>query len=106
MDADEFLLTIFLRDDQSRTLEETDLRLKQNGFWEHFPPPGIKVISWYVMMGIGQVVTLNVPAARLREVNLAIENHAWGTYRTEFYPTYDLTQVWSSLRDKALNPGE
>ncbi len=41
------------------------------------------------MMGIGQVVTLRVPAERLREVNRAIESTAWGGYRTEFYPTYD-----------------
>jgi hypothetical protein len=41
------------------------------------------------MVGIGQVVTLRVPASRLREVNRAIETTAWGGYRTEFYPTYD-----------------
>jgi len=36
------------------------------------------MVSWYVMMGIGQVVTLRVPAERLREVNRAIEQTAWG----------------------------
>jgi hypothetical protein len=44
------------------------------------------------MMGIGQVVTLRVPAAR-REVNRAVEQSAWGAYRTEFYPTYDYKAV-------------
>ncbi len=42
------------------------------------------------MMGIGQVVTLRVPAERLREVNRSIEETAWGGYHTEFYATYDL----------------
>jgi hypothetical protein len=35
------------------------------------------------MMGIGQVVTLRVPAERLREFNRAIEETAWGGFRTE-----------------------
>ena len=42
-----------------------------------------------MMMGIGQVVTLRLPASRLREVNRIFETAAWGPYRTEFYPTYD-----------------
>jgi hypothetical protein len=41
------------------------------------------------MMGVGQVVTLRLPASRLREVNRILENTAWGSYRTEFYPTCD-----------------
>jgi hypothetical protein len=36
------------------------------------------------MMGVGQVVTLRLPASRLREVNRILENTAWGSYRTEF----------------------
>ena len=55
-------------------------------------------MSWYVMMGIGQVVTLRVPAERLREVNRAIEETAWGGYRTEFYPTYDYKAVAEQQR--------
>ena len=84
------MLTIFFRHDQSKTLDEINAHLKQTGFDKSFPPPGVEIISWYVMMGIGQVVTLGFPPDRLREVNLAIEHGAWGAYRTEFYPTYDL----------------
>lgn len=40
-------------------------------------------------MGIGQAVTLRVLAEKLREVNRALEESAWGGYRTELYPTYD-----------------
>jgi len=61
----------------------------------------MEVVSWYVMMGIGQVVTLRFPAERLRDVNLAIEHGAWGAYRTEFYPTYDYKPVWEAERKKA-----
>jgi hypothetical protein len=88
-----FLLTVFLKHDQSKPLGQINAELRQQGFYKAFPPPGIEVVSWYVMMGIGQVVTLRVPAERLREVNRAIEETAWGAYRTEFYPTYDLKAV-------------
>jgi hypothetical protein len=96
-----FLLTIFLKHDQSKPLEQINAELRQQGFYKAFPPPGIEVVSWYVMMGIGQVVTLRVPAERLREVNRAIETTAWGGYRTEFYPTYDLKAVAEKLHTEA-----
>jgi hypothetical protein len=94
------LLTIFLRHDQSKTLEEINKHLDKTGFWKGFPPEGTEVVSWYVMMGIGQVVTLRVPADKLREVNLAIEKRAWGAYRSEFYATYDFRPVWQSTYRK------
>ena len=53
------------------------------------------------MMGIGQVVTLRLPASRLREVNRIFETAAWGAYRTEFYPTYDYKAVGMANHDKA-----
>ena len=90
---DTILLTIFLRHDQSKPLDQINAQLRQQGYYKKFPPPGIEVASWYVMMGIGQVVTLKVPASRLREVNRAIEHSAWGGYRTEFYPTYDYKPI-------------
>jgi hypothetical protein len=57
--------------------------LRQQKFYNAFPPPGIETVSWYVMVGMGQVVTLRVPAERLREFNRAIEETAWGGFRTE-----------------------
>jgi hypothetical protein len=96
-----FLLTIFLKHDQSKPLDQINAQLKAQGYYKAFPPPGIEVVSWYVMMGIGQVVTVRVPAERLREVNRAIEQTAWGGYRTEFYPTYDLKAVALELHEKA-----
>jgi hypothetical protein len=92
------LLTIFLRHDQSKTLEQIQAHLKGTSFYQTFPPPGIDVVSWTVMMGIGQVVTLRLPADRLREVNRMIEEKAWGAFRTEFCPTYDFVPVWETLR--------
>lgn len=96
--ADTFLLTIFLKHDQSKTIAQIRKELEVTGFWRVFPPKGIAVESWKVVMGIGQVVTLRVPASRLREVNLAIEKTAWGAFRTEFYPTYDLWPIVQKIK--------
>ncbi len=94
------LLTIFFKHDQSKTLAEINKHLDSTGFWADFPPPGTEVVSWYVMMGIGQVVTLRVPAEKLREVNLVVEKKAWGAFKTEFYATYDFKGVWENQYKK------
>jgi hypothetical protein len=72
----EMLLTIFLKHRQSMNLGEINQKLEATGFWQKFPPEGAEVVSRYVMMGIGQVVTLKLPADKLRAVNLAIEQNA------------------------------
>jgi hypothetical protein len=95
------MLTIFLKHDQSRPLSELNAQLDKQGYYKAFPPAGVEVVSWYVMMGIGQVVTLRLPASRLREVNRILENTAWGSYRTEFYPTYDYKAVGIAAHEKA-----
>jgi hypothetical protein len=98
--ADAILLTVFLKHDQSKNLIEIQQLQEEQGFWKAFPPEGTTVVSWYVMMGIGQVVTLEVPASKLREVNVALEKTAWKAFRTEFYPTYDL---YPFIKNKLAN---
>jgi hypothetical protein len=95
---DSILLTVFLKHDQSKPLDQINEQLKRQDYYKKFPPQGVEVVSWYIMMGIGQVVTLRVPASRLRDVNRAIEQSAWGAYRTEFYPTYDYKAVAEEQR--------
>jgi hypothetical protein len=95
------MITIFFKHDESRPLSELNAQLEKQGYYKAFPPAGVEVVSWYVMMGIGQVVTLRLPASRLREVNRIIENQAWGAYRTEFYPTYDYKAVGLAAHEKA-----
>lgn len=94
------LLTVFLKHDQSMNVDEIQKIQEKQGFYKAFPPEGTKIINWFVMMGIGQVVTLEVPADKLREVNTAIEKTAWKAFKTEFYPTYDLYPV---IKDKLAN---
>jgi hypothetical protein len=95
------MLTVFLKHDQSRPLSELNAQLEKQGYYKAFPPPGVEVVSWYIVMGIGQVVTLRLPASRLREVNRVLEDSAWGAYHTEFYPTYDYKAIGIEQHDKA-----
>lgn len=95
------LITVFLRHDQSRPLDELNTRLAKQGFYKAFPPPGVEVVSWTVVMGIGQIVILRLPASRIREVNRVFEDSAWGVYHTDFYPSYDYKAVGLAEHDKA-----
>ena len=99
--SDTIRLTVFLRHDQTKVLDQIDDDLYSRGFWSKFPPEGAKIISWQVMMGIGQVITLEMPPDLVRPVNLAIEKMAWGSFRTEFYLTYDYMPVLEKKREEA-----
>ena len=95
------MLTIFLKHDQSRPLAELNAQLEKQGFYKAFPPAGVEVVSWNIVMGIGQVVTLRLPASRLREINRIFETTAWGAYRTEYYATYDYKAIGIASHEKA-----
>ncbi len=99
---DYVLLTIFFRHDQSKPLTEINKELADRNWVRDFPPPGVEIESWYVMMGIGQVMVLKVPPEKVREVNRLVEQKAWGPYRTEFYLTYDYKAAGRAAHDKAL----
>ena len=100
LNDNEILLTIHLKHQKDKNLAEINAKLTDTGFWKRFPPAGTDVVSWHVVMGIGQVVTLKVPADKLRDVNLAIEQCAWGAFDTEFFPTYDFRPVWERIRSE------
>ena len=68
-----FLLTVFLRHDETKTVDEINEHLKQTGWYDKFPPEGVELVAWRVLMGIGQVVILRVPAEKLRETNRVID---------------------------------
>jgi len=95
------MLTIFLKHDQSRPLAELNAQLEKQGFYKAFPPDGVELVSWHIVMGVGQVVTLRLPASRLREINRIFETTAWGAYRTEYYATYDYKAIGMANHEKA-----
>jgi uncharacterized protein YcgL (UPF0745 family) len=92
-DNDRLLLTIFLKHDQSMNLNEIEKIRTNQGFYENIPPEGVSVVNWFVVMGLGQVVVLELPASKLSAVNLAIERTAWKAFTTEIYPTYNLYPI-------------
>ena len=96
------LLTVFLRHDQSKNLEELQGRLGAFEYWERFPPAGVEIVSWNVVMGVGQIVTLRLPPRLLAAVNVELERTAWGAFSTEFYPTYDFVAVRERLKREYL----
>jgi hypothetical protein len=87
---DSFLLTVYLKHDQTMNISEINELAALNRLNEIFPPEGVEIVDHYVFMGIGQVIVLRVPPNRLRMLNIALERGAWGAYQTEFYITYDL----------------
>ena len=95
--GDDIMLTVFLRHDQSQALDEFQIKLDKRGWWDNFPPEGVEIVSWYVVMGIGQIATLRLPPSKLQAVNVALEKYAWGVFRTEAYPTYDFKAVRERL---------
>lgn len=98
--SDKLLLTIFLKHDQSMNLHEIEKIRTDQGFYESFPPEGVSVVNWFVVMGLGQMVVLELPASKLAEVNLAIERTAWKAFKSEIYPTYNLFPI---VKDKLKN---
>lgn len=97
----DILLTVFLRHDQSQPLEEFQGKLNARGWWQRFPPEGVEVVSWNVVMGIGQIVTLRLPPDRLQAVNVELERSAWGVFRTETFISYDFMKVRERLAREA-----
>jgi hypothetical protein len=102
MPSDYVLLTVILKHDQSRNLDEITKLQEESGFWAKVPPDGIGIESWYVVMGLGHIVTLRVPPARLREVNRSIEASAWKAFRSEIYASYDFREIAQAQRERVL----
>ena len=101
----EILLTIFLKHDQSLNVDQIQGTLAEREWWDRFPPEGTKVVSWTVAMGLGQIVTLRLPAEKIGIVNLELERSAWGVFATECYVTYDFVPVRERIK-KRYHEGE
>ncbi len=98
--SDSLMITVFLKHQQDKSLSEIQKKQEENKLWDMFPPKQSRVVSWYVMMGIGQVVTLKITPKDLRTLNLSIEKGAWGAFSTEFYTTYDYVPVSKEMMEK------
>ena len=99
IDTDHVLVTIVLKHQQDKNLAELQEIQDRNQFWQTFPPEGMVIESWYVAMGLGQVITLRVAPKDLRTLNLAVERSAWGSFETEFYPTYEFKDIAKQIKE-------
>jgi uncharacterized protein with GYD domain len=102
----DLLVTILLRHDQSNNLDAVQTKLKEAEWWERFPPEGVRVVSWYVAMGFGQIVTVALQPDRLQALNLELERSAWGVFRTECFPAYDFVPVREMIRERVRQGGK
>jgi hypothetical protein len=98
--VDSVMVTIVLKHQQDKNLPEIRRVLEAQGFWDIFPPQDARVVSWTLAMGLGHIITLQVPAGAVRRINLALENGAWGAFDTEVYLTYDYKSVWQDYIEK------
>jgi hypothetical protein len=99
--VDSLLITVILKHQQDKNLKEIQEIQKKNRYWETFPPKEARVVSWYAVMGVGQIITLQIAPKDIRILNLSVANGAWGAFNSEFYPTYDYVPLWQShLKEK------
>ena len=103
-DDGKIMVTVILRWDQSKTLDEIDDHLAKTGFLKTFPPEGVEIVSYQIVMGIGHIITLKLPPSKLREVNVAVEKGVWPAFRAEFYPSYDYLKIFNELKQNAPAP--
>lgn len=100
------LLTLILKHHPGLTLDDVQSRLKASQWWERFPIEGTRVVSWTVAMGLGQIVTLEVPPHLVGLVNLELERSAWGVFSTEVYASYDFVPVRERIQERVRQGGQ
>lgn len=99
-------VTLILKHHPGLVLDDIQSRLKASDWWESFPPPGVRIVSWTVAMGLGQIATLEMASHLLPVVNLELERRGWGVFSTECYPTYDFVPVRERIRERMRSGGQ
>ncbi len=97
---DSVMVTVILKHQQDKNLQEIRRVLEAQGFWDMFPPQDARIISWTIAMGFGHVIVLQLPATAVRRLNLAIENGAWGAFDSDIYLSYDYRSIWEDYIEK------
>jgi len=104
-DTTTMLLTVVMKHHAGLTLDDVQSRMKASDWWERFPPEGVRIVSWTVAMGLGQIVTLELSPDLLPVVNLELERSAWGVFETACYPSYDFVPVRERIRERVRQGG-
>lgn len=99
-EKDSIMVTVVMRHLQENPVDSIQNKIMKQGFYNKITKAHAKILSWNVVMGIGQIITLKLEPKYLRELNLVFESGAWGGFKTEFYPTYDFLPVYPAMLEK------
>lgn len=97
---DSTMITVVLRHIQEYPVDSIQGKIMKQGFYEKLNRCHVRIVSWNVVMVIGQIITLRFKPEETRAVNQVFESGAWGGFRTEFYPTYDFLPVYPVMLEK------
>lgn len=97
---DSMMVTVMLRHMQENPVDTIQIRVMKQKFYQKLNKSHARIISWNVVMGIGQIITLRFKPEYTREVNQVFESRAWGGFKTEFYPSYDFLPVYPVMLEK------
>ena len=106
-DADgKIMLTVILRHDQTLTLDEINDHLEKTGFRKTFPPDGVEILSYNIVMGIGHIVTLRFPRPINSAKSISPSSMAFGAPSEQnSIPTYDYLKVFYDTKKKDSESG-
>ncbi|MDQ1856265.1 hypothetical protein [Chryseobacterium sp. WLY505] len=97
---DSVMVTVVLRHMQENPVDSIQARVMKQKFYQKLSKSHTRIVSWNVVMGIGQIITLRFKPEYTREVNQVFESGAWGGFKTEFYPSYDFLPVYPVMLEK------
>ncbi|MDH5033080.1 hypothetical protein [Chryseobacterium cucumeris] len=97
---DSVMVTVILRHMQENPVDSIQARVMKQKFYQKLNKSHTRIVSWNVVMGIGQIITLIFKPEYTREVNQVFESGAWGGFKTEFYPSYDFLPVYPVMLEK------
>ncbi|MCA6067952.1 hypothetical protein JI747_012225 [Chryseobacterium sp. RG1] len=103
IDNDSITMTVIMKHQQTNPVDSIQGKVMKQGFYKKLKSSHSKIVSWNVVMGIGQIITLKFKPQYLREINQVFESGAWGGFNTEFYPTYDFLPVYPKMLEKEKN---
>ncbi|PZP40064.1 MAG: hypothetical protein DI598_19550, partial [Pseudopedobacter saltans] len=81
---DSMMMTVFLKHIQDAPVDSIQARVMRQGFYDKLNKVHTRILSWNVVMGIGQIITLKFKPQYIRQVNQVFEGGAWGGFHTEF----------------------
>ncbi|MGH1517355.1 hypothetical protein [Chryseobacterium sp. JK1] len=97
---DSVMVTVVMKHLQENPVDSIQAKVMKQKFYQKLNQSHARILSWNVVMGIGQIMTLRFKPEYTREVNQVFESGAWGGFKTEFYPSYDFLPIYPVMLEK------